>query len=96
MLSPVPYTVFESEMARKELATKRWFTAWLITFLVLVAFAAGVIWYESQWIVEETTVTQDAEWDSGDVIMNGTGEVTINGQSETDDYDTAQSTEDGR
>lgn len=87
----IPFIAYESEMSRKDKANKRWFIAWLITFLVLVAFAVGVVWYESQWIVEETTVTQDAEWDSGNVILNGTGEVTVNGQSETDYKDSPQS-----
>ena len=91
----IPFVAYESEMARKERANKRWFIAWLITFLVLVAFAAGVVWYESQWVVEETTVTQDVDTGYGDAIITGIGDVHY-GESTTDYNNEETDTQNGR
>lgn len=44
----VPYTVYEAEMARKDKANRRWFFAWLITFLFLVGGFVGFVFYEQQ------------------------------------------------
>lgn len=55
--------VHEADLDRLERINKRWFYAWLITFLLLVGCVAGFIYYESQWQVVETQVTQ--ENDSG-------------------------------
>lgn len=78
---------FESAMTRAEWANRRWFIAWLVTFIVLVSVVAGVVWYESQWVVEETTVTQDVDTGDGDAIITGIGDVHY-GESTTDyDYE---------
>lgn len=59
---PVPFRVHESDMARQERNAKRWFIAWIITFVLFLASWAGFLWYESQWETVETwqEVTQDA------------------------------------
>jgi hypothetical protein len=55
------------------------------------------IYYESQFQVQETKVEQEAEWDEGsNVIMNGTGEVSVNGTSETDNDNENQNEENWR
>lgn len=59
----VPYIVHESEMTRMERVNKRWFIAWLITFLLLVGCVAGFLWYEAQWETVET-VTQEVTQES--------------------------------
>lgn len=76
----IPYIVFEADMARFERIIKRlWITVILLIVLLVGSNIAWLI-YESQFEdFTETTVTQEAETD-GDVIMNGTGELNINGQ----------------
>lgn len=80
----IPYIAHEGAMARNERTIKRlWITTIILIFLLVITNVAWLI-YESQFeYFEETTVTQDAESTDGDVILNGTGELTINGQSET-------------
>lgn len=52
--------VHEADLDRLERINKRWFYAWLITFLLLVGCVAGFIYYESQWeVVNTTEVTQE-------------------------------------
>lgn len=52
--------VHESALDRLERINKRWFVAWLITFLLLVGCVAGFIYYESQWqVVNTVEVTQE-------------------------------------
>jgi hypothetical protein len=55
--------------------------------LIVLLVGSNIAWliYESQFEYFETSVTQEAEnADGGDIYLNGTGEQTINGQSETD------------
>lgn len=81
----IPYFIHEGDMARAERTIKRLFVLCIILIAVLVGTNGAWIYYESQFEdVVSTEVTQDAEWDSGDMIMNGTGEVSVNGESETD------------
>ena len=58
-----------------ERINKRWFVAWLITFLLLVGCVAGFIWYESQWeVVESATsmeVEQDADGNGSNLFVGG-------------------------
>ena len=77
-LEPVPYIVYKAEMASKDRANRRWFVAWLITFFVLVAFAVGVVFYETQWETSETTNTevhQEVETGEGDAFVAGIGDI---------------------
>jgi hypothetical protein len=56
----------------------------LIVLIVLLV-GSNISWliYESQY--EDYSITQEAENDSGDIVLNGTGEVNIDGQSKTND-----------
>lgn len=85
---PVPYIVHESAMARMERTVKRLWVLLIILILLFVGTNAAWIWYESQWEVVETTVTQTNEdgynnyiGNDGD-IYNGEAEI-----SDPDDYD---------
>lgn len=57
----VPYIVYEGEMARAERRHKRSFIIILILIVSLVLSNAAWIYYESQFVDEVTTVTQDNE-----------------------------------
>lgn len=51
--------VHESDMDRLDRVNKRWFAAWLITFVLLVAGIIFFFWYENQFEdVTETTTTE--------------------------------------
>lgn len=77
----IPYYVHESEMARMERVNKRWFIAFLIVLVMLLATNAGWIYYESQF--QEVMITQEGETDGGgDNYFNGTGEMTFYAEPE--------------
>lgn len=81
----IPYIVFEADMARFERIIKRlWITVILLIVLLVGSNIAWLI-YESQFEDFEATITQDAQNESGDIIMNGTGEISIDGQSKPND-----------
>ena len=89
----IDFTVHESIMARMERANKRWFIAWLVTFLLLCACVGGFIWYEAQF--EDIKMTQEATTDGGgDAIVNGAAGDLYYGTGETDYHD--QTPQDGR
>ena len=70
----VPYIAHESMMARLERITHRQWIVILVLILALVASNVGWILYEAQWeVVEETTVTQEAETDNGDAVNRYVG-----------------------
>lgn len=74
---PVPWIVYQADMARGERASKRWFIAWLITFIILLGVITGVVWYESQFERTVTTETYTSESDDGGIaIVNRDGTVT--------------------
>lgn len=75
----IPYIAFESATARQERTIKRLWIICIILIISLLGTNAGWIWYENQW-EDVVTVEQGAEWDKGNVILNGTGEVNVNGQ----------------
>lgn len=80
----IPYLEREGDMARLERSNKRMFIIVIILIIALVCTNGYWIWYESQFEDEIVTeVSQDAEWDSGNVILNGTGEVNNYGTSES-------------
>lgn len=62
--------IYESTLDRLERINRRWFIAWLITFVLLVGCVAGFIWYESQWEYFETTVTQENDGGFNSYIGN--------------------------
>lgn len=69
----VPYIAHESEMTRMERVNKRWFVAWLITFILLVGCVAGFIYYESQFEPVETwqDVWQEADGGGSNQFIGG-------------------------
>lgn len=82
----IPYFVHESTLARMERTIKRLFVLCIV--LIAVAVCSNLAWLYYESLFEEVTSTeieQDAEWDSGNVIMNGTGEVNSYGESKTGD-----------
>lgn len=76
-VEPVPYIAHESEMTRMERVNKRWFVAWLVTFIILMGCIVWFFWRESQFVDEETTTeTYTSEADSGGTaIVNRDGSV---------------------
>lgn len=74
-VADVPYIVHEAEMARMERVNKRWFLAWLLTFVLLVGCVAGFIWYEAQFVEEENTITQDIDTGNGNLALTGIGDL---------------------
>lgn len=65
----VPYIVYESEMTRLERIIRRQFVLIIVALCFLVGTNAVWIWYENQFM-DEVTVTQDLDSDSGDAIIN--------------------------
>ena len=84
----IPYFVHQDDMNKMDMSHRRvekWHIIIIILLiLLLVSTNAYWIYYESQF-EDVLTVEQDAEWDSGNVILNGTGEVSINGESTPND-----------
>lgn len=78
----IPYIAYEAAMSRLERIIKRLWITTIILIVLLVGTNALWLWYESQY--EYYEVTQEAENESGDIIMNGTGELTIDGESKAD------------
>lgn len=76
-VEPVPYIAHESEMTRMERVNKRWFVAWLVTFIILMGCIVWFFWRESQFVGEETTTeTYTSETDGGGTaIVNRDGSV---------------------
>lgn len=68
-----------------ERANKRWFLAWLITFVLLVGVVAYFCWYESQWEVVTETITQTNEDGFNNYIGND-GDI-FNGETKICDPD---------
>ena len=70
-------------MSRFERINRRLWIALIVLAVLLVSTNIAWLLYESQF--EDYTITQEAENDSGDIVLNGTGEVNIDGQSKTND-----------
>jgi len=83
----VSFICHEADMTRLERANKRLFVVVIILIVALVGSNIAWIYYENQFEDVVTTVEQEADWEKGNVIMNGTGGVRINEQGETEsDY----------
>lgn len=80
----IPFVAYEASQSRLERIIKRQWILCIILIVLLVGSNIAWLIYESQFEYYEETVTQEAENNDGDIIMNGTGELTINGQSEAD------------
>lgn len=74
----VPYAVMELE-DRKH---KRLWVVILVLIVALLGTNAGWIYHESQFVDEETTITQDVDTGNGDATVTGIGDIY--GTSETD------------
>jgi hypothetical protein len=72
----IPYYVHEDDLNREEHHSKRFFIAWLITFIALILTNVGWLVYESRY-EDVVTETYTAETDQGGAaIANGDGSVT--------------------
>lgn len=78
-VGPIPRYYHEAEMSRQERNTKRWFIAWLITFVLFIASWTGFIFYEKQFTDEVWTFEATTEGE-GNAIANGNGEVYYYGE----------------
>ena len=85
-MKPIPYIVFESELARSERHIRRMWILCIILIVLLVGSNALWIWYENQFVDSVVTtqeITQDVDsGDGGDAIINDG--VHINGESKAD------------
>lgn len=70
-VGPIQRYYYEADMARMERANKRWFYAWLITFILLIGCVAGFIWYESQFEEIVITAEQTADGQSNNYAIGG-------------------------
>ena len=77
----VSYLAFESSQARMERINKR---LWIVIIILIIGLVGSNAWwvhYENQF--EDTvTVTQDVQTKDSPAYVNGTGEMTVNGESE--------------
>lgn len=83
MTEIMPIAVHESVMSRMERTIKRLWILCIILIGVLVATNAGWIYYESQFITEETTVEQEIDTGDGDATVIGVGDYN-NGENTSD------------
>mgnify|MGYP007122093843 CR=1 FL=1 len=84
-MEQIPYIAFEAEMARMERIIRRLWALLLIAVLLLVASNVAWIEYERQFEgVTETTYEAESEA-GGNAVINCSGEVTINGASESNE-----------
>ena len=82
----VPYFVVEGEMARMERVNHRLWILCILLLAILLATNAGWLYYESPW--EYVDVNESYELNTGDngnAIYNGSGDVRIYGDSESDE-----------
>lgn len=78
----VPYIVHEGILARLERIIKRlWIT---IILLIVLLVGSNIAWihYECQF-EDQTTIKQDVDTSESPAYVNGTGELTINGEGKT-------------
>lgn len=81
----IPYFAHEGIVAKMERANRRLWILCIILILLLAGTNGAWIWYESQFVDETLTVTQDVDsGEGGDAIINDG--VRINGESETDNH----------
>lgn len=83
----ISFAVFEGACARLERTIKR---LWVLAIVLMVLFVGtNALWilYEMQFEDVTTAVQQEADWDKGDVIINGTGGIKIDGESKADSND---------
>lgn len=77
----IPYIVHEGMMARQERTIRRLWILCIIIFVAFVGSNCAWMYYESQFTDEVTTSYTSDATDGGNAIINDSGEVTINGES---------------
>lgn len=77
----IDYFTHEGMMARMERIIRRLWILCIIIFLALVGTNTYWIWFESQFEDEVTTTYTSDATDGGNAIINDSGEVNINGES---------------
>ena len=88
-MATIPYYVHEGEMARMERVNVRWFIAFLVTLIALIATNLCWVIYENQFedIVTTESYSAEADGNSNAVLNTGEGDVNIGLESESDqDY----------
>lgn len=75
---------FESALAREDIKNKRLWILVIVLLVMLFGSNAGWIWYESQF-EDVVTISQDVETQSSPAYVNGTGSMSVNGESKTND-----------
>ena len=78
----VPYIVHESSMARMERQIKRLWITVILLISILVLTNGAWLWYESSFEDAVTTTYEADATDGGNAVINGSGRVNINGESE--------------
>lgn len=81
----IPFIVYESTVDRLERVCRRLWILCIVIFLCFVASNTFWIWYDKQYEDTVTTITQEAENESGSITINGTG--NINGEGKTNNND---------
>ena len=84
--SKVPETVtyydHQEQLAREERHTNRWRVFAIIMFAAFVISNIFWVYRETQY-EDVITVTQDVDTESSPAYVNGTGSMTVNGESKT-------------
>lgn len=70
-IGPIQRYYYEDMVCRMERVNRRWFIAWLITFILLVGCVAGFLWYESQFEEISITAEQMADGESNNYAIGG-------------------------
>ena len=82
--NPVPFIVHEAEMVRAEVREER--NKLIILILIICLFLSNMAWlYVFQSYDYETIIYTTESDKDGHAIINGSGEVNIDGESRTSD-----------
>lgn len=88
----IPFHAHEMDMGRAERSNHRLWAIIIILIVALLGTNAGWLVYESQFTDEVVTIEQEGQTDDGgNNIFNGTGEMTIYGESEANNNNKAES-----
>lgn len=82
MNEKMPVMTYEVAIARFERIIKRLWILCIILIVSLILTNGAWVYYESQFVTEETTVEQEVDTGDGDTVVVGVGDY--NGESTTD------------
>lgn len=87
--------IHEAALDRMERVNRRWFIAWLVTFVLLVGAVCFFFWYESQFETVETyeQYEQEADGNGSNTVVRGN---MYYGEANGQDQNAPEETEDGR